>query len=63
MIVRYRHERRSRRVGGLQKNVEDPLRIVGIEIAGRLVGEQQHRVGDERPADRNPLFLAVRQPR
>ena len=30
-----------------------------VEVAGRLVGEQQVRLGDQRPGDRDPLLLAA----
>ena len=32
-----------------------------VEVAGRLVGEEERRPGDERPGDRDPLLLAGRQ--
>ena len=32
-----------------------------IEVAGRLVGEQQRRAGDQRPADAGPLLLSARE--
>ena len=34
---------------------------VAVEVAGRLVGEDQRRLGDERPGDRDALLLAARQ--
>src|SRR5437899_14488 len=33
----------------------------GVEVAGRLVGEQDGRAHDEGPGDRHPLALAARQ--
>ena len=30
-----------------------------VEVAGRLVGEDQRRVGDERARDRDPLLLTA----
>jgi hypothetical protein len=30
-----------------------------VEVPGRLVGEHERRVGDERPRDREPLLLAA----
>ena len=32
-----------------------------VERARRLIGQQQHRVGDDRPCDRHPLLLSARQ--
>ena len=32
-----------------------------VEVAGRLVGEQDRRIVDERPGDRDALTLAARQ--
>ena len=34
---------------------------VAVEVAGRLVGEDQRRLRDERARDRDPLLLAARQ--
>ena len=34
---------------------------LGVEVAGRLVGEQQRRVVDERAGDREALLLAARE--
>ena len=39
----------------------DFVRGAGIEIAGRLVGEQQTGRVDQRPRDRHPLLLAARE--
>ena len=33
----------------------------GVEVAGRLVGEQEGRLGDQRPGDGHPLLLAAGQ--
>ena len=33
--------------------------VAAVEVAGRLVGEQQPRARDERPRDRDPLHLAA----
>jgi len=30
-----------------------------VEIAGRLIGQQELRLGDERPCQRQPLLLAA----
>src|SRR5580704_18420676 len=39
----------------------DLVRSLGIEIAGRLVAEQDQRIVDERPRDRGALLLAARK--
>ena len=33
----------------------------GVEVAGRLVGEQQVGLGDQGPGDRDPLLLTAGQ--
>ena len=33
----------------------------GVQVAGRLVGEQQVGLGDQGPGDRDPLLLAAGQ--
>ncbi len=35
--------------------------VVRVEVAGRLVGQQQRRLGDQRAGDRDALLLAARQ--
>ena len=43
---------------------EDPQDVLGgvrVEVAGRLVGEDQRGVGHDRPRDRDPLLLAAGQ--
>ena len=44
--------------GGPQQ-AHDGLAVHGVERAGRLVGEQQPALADDRPCDRNPLALAA----
>ena len=41
------------------ENLEHLLREVGIEIAGRLVGDQHERIVDQRTGDRDALLLAT----
>ena len=36
-----------------------PIGRLGVEVAGRLVGQQQRRVVDERARDRDALLLAA----
>src|SRR5487761_2096617 len=40
---------------------QDLLRGHPVEVAGRLVGDDQRRIGDQRPRDRDPLLLPARQ--
>ena len=40
---------------------EDLGRSLRVEVAGRLVGQDQPGLVDERPGDRDPLLLAARQ--
>ena len=39
------------------EQVEDLLRRRAVEVAGRLVGDDDRRVGDQRPRDRDALLL------
>jgi hypothetical protein len=39
--------------------LHDPDRRLGVEVARRLVGEQQRRMVDERTRDRHALLLAA----
>ena len=41
------------------EQLHDPDRGLGVEVAGRLVGQQQRRVVDERARDRHALLLAA----
>ncbi len=43
----------------LDEEIEDFVGQGGVEIAGRLIGEQQQRFCRQRAADRNPLLLAT----
>ena len=43
------------------EQLHDPDRRLGVEVAGRLVGEQKRRVVDERAGDRDALLLAARE--
>ena len=45
----------------LAEEVHDLERQVGIEVAGGLVGQDDGRIVDERPRDRDALLLAARQ--
>src|SRR5262249_45475254 len=47
----------------LDEQPQQPLRQVGIDIAGGLVREQELRSRDHRPRDRRALLLAAREHR
>ena len=57
-VVRGDDHGRPREVDAVQQ-LHDPDRGLGIEVAGRLVGQQQRRVVDERARDRHALLLAA----
>ena len=59
-IVRGDDDRRAARVD-LAEQIHDFERQIGIEVAGRLVGEHELRVVDERARDGDALLLAARQ--
>ena len=60
-IVRHHHDRLLEfLVEPLQQRQHFAGRL-GVEIAGRLVGQQQRRVGDDRAGDGDALFLPARQ--
>jgi hypothetical protein len=58
-----RHHHRRLPVGGdrVAQQREDGRARGGIEVPRRLVGEQDRRLGDQRPRDRHALLLAARQ--
>ncbi|MNC86055.1 hypothetical protein D3C83_16850 [compost metagenome] len=43
------------------EDAQDVERDLGVEVPGRLVGQQDERVVDERARDRHPLLLAARE--
>ena len=45
----------------LVEHLQDRLRVRAVQVAGRFVGEQQARLGDQRPRDRDPLPFAAGQ--
>ena len=57
-VVRGDDHRRARAVDPVEQ-LHDPDRGLGIEVAGRLVGQQQRRVVDERARHRDALLLAA----
>jgi hypothetical protein len=60
LVVRHQHDGRALGVQLVEQRA-DLVTGAAVEVAGRLVGEQQARRGDERAGDRRPLRLAARQ--
>src|SRR5581483_6443758 len=58
-----RHEDQRRAALGVQREHELDHRGAGrrVEVAGRLVGEEQLRLGDEGARERDALLLAARE--
>ena len=62
LLVGDQHERGA--VGGeLTQKVDDLAARCGVEVAGRLVGEHDHRALGDRSRDRDPLALTAGQHR
>ena len=53
------HQDRHAEVVDAQKQLDDLPADQRVEVAGRLVGDDEARVVDERPSDRRPLLLAA----
>ena len=60
-IVRHQHQRHAARAPHLQQQVEDVPAVRAVEVAGRLVGEDQRRIVGQRPRDGDALLLAAGQ--
>ena len=45
----------------LEHQVDDGLAGFGVEVRGGFVGEDDQRIGHERPCDRDPLPLPARE--
>ena len=58
-IVRDEHDRRAAPAIDVDQEVDDLVAGAGVEIAGRLVGEQDRRLVGQRPRDRHALLLAA----
>ncbi len=59
-VVRDQDDRRPAAVQVAQQ-VEDGAARAAVEVAGRLVGQDQRRLADQRPGDGDPLALAARE--
>ncbi len=60
-VVRDDDECGAQRMVGLQQEIEDRLRVVGVERARRLISQDDARMADERAGDGNPLALSARE--
>ncbi|MEO2047319.1 MAG: hypothetical protein ABGX16_12190 [Pirellulales bacterium] len=60
-VMRDNNQRCSMFGGVLLKCVQDASRVVGIQIGRRLVCKQYVGIGDDGPADRDPLTFALRE--
>ena len=60
-VVRDQHERRAVRRVELEQELDDACAGRGVEVAGRLVGEQHRRARHEGARDRDALLLAARE--
>jgi hypothetical protein len=59
--VRHQHHRRAHARPQVRQQLEHPLAGGGVEVAGRLVRQQDRRLGDEGPRQRDPLLLTTRE--
>ncbi len=48
-------------LGDPPQQPHDLVTDLRVEIGGRLIGQDERRVVDQRPGDRHPLLLAARQ--
>ena len=60
-VVGHDDHRGARKVGLLVQQLEDLHAGAEVELAGRLVGQQDRVAGGERARDRHALLLAARQ--
>ena len=61
VVMRHHHDCRAVLYRGLLEQPDDIHRRILVERCGRLVGEDQPRVIDERAPDGDPLPLAARE--
>ncbi len=57
--MRDKNERGALRLDGLKEQVRDLAAGAGVEVAGRLVGDEDGRFDGKRARDRDPLLLAA----
>ena len=55
------HQHRDAELVDPEQELEDLPRDERVEVAGRLVGDDDPRVVDQRASDRGPLLLAARE--
>ena len=60
-IVRHQHDRRLARAIDLEQQLDDLAAGLAVEVAGRLVGEEERRIVGERARDGDALLLAARE--
>ena len=60
-IVRHHDDRLAVLAVERLQQVEDLVAGLAVEVAGRLVAEQQRRVGDDGAGDADALLLAARE--
>ena len=58
-VVRDHDQRRACLGIEVEDEFDDALARLGVEVAGRLVGEEDRGTVDERPCERNALLLAA----
>src|SRR6266540_371185 len=61
LIVRDEHDRRLAPAVDVDQEIDDLVAGPRVEIAGRLVGEQDRGLVRERPGDRDALLFAARE--
>ena len=59
LIVSHDHEGDSMLDGQIEENLDNFRTVRGIQIARRLVGEEDFRLIDDGTGDRDPLLLAT----
>ena len=57
--MRHHQQRRAQLVVESLQQHQDARAGLGVEVAGRLVGDDQRRVGDDRPRDADALLLSA----
>src|SRR5262249_20834840 len=60
-VMRHQDKRRPEVLAQPEHQVQDHLSVLAVEVAGRLVGEQERWLWRERAGERHPLLLAARE--